>query len=56
MEKWADLAADLRAEIEKTYAPSRERSLAITKLDELELWMNRCKLTPPLPADPTNQT
>lgn len=27
------------------YEPSRERSLAATKLDECELWLTRCKPT-----------
>jgi hypothetical protein len=34
-------ARDLIAEFE----PSRERSLAATKLDEFELWLSRCKPT-----------
>lgn len=33
---------NLRAAIERDYAPSRERSLALTKLDEAELWLTRC--------------
>ena len=27
------------------FEPSRERSLAATKLDEFELWLTRCKIT-----------
>jgi len=27
------------------YEPSRERSLAITKLDEFEMWLERCTQT-----------
>jgi hypothetical protein len=27
------------------YQPSRERSLAITKLDECEMWLARCEPT-----------
>ena len=27
------------------YEPSRERSLAATKLDEFELWLTRCQPT-----------
>jgi hypothetical protein len=27
------------------FEPSRERSLAATKLDEFELWLTRCKPT-----------
>lgn len=27
------------------FEPSRERSLAATKLDEFELWLNRCRRT-----------
>lgn len=30
---------DLYERIEETYAPSRERALAITKLDECLLWL-----------------
>mgnify|MGYP003320868234 CR=1 FL=1 len=33
----------VRREVEKTYPPSRERSLALTKLDEAALWI---KATP----------
>jgi len=32
---------DLRDEFE----PSRERSLAVTKLDEFEMWLQRCRPT-----------
>lgn len=40
----ASLAASaLRSSIESAYAPSRERSLALTKLEECELWLRRCK-------------
>lgn len=34
---------NLRADIELVYATSRERALALTKLDECELWLTRCK-------------
>ena len=27
------------------FEPSRERSLAVTKLDECELWLSRCQPT-----------
>lgn len=33
----------VRRAIELAYEPSRERSLAFTKLDECELWLTRCK-------------
>jgi len=29
------------------YEPSRERSLAATKLDEFELWLTRCRFRDP---------
>jgi len=32
-------------ELLNEYEPSRERSLAATKLDEFELWLTRCKAT-----------
>lgn len=34
---------NLRADIELVYATSRERALALTKLDECELWLTRCE-------------
>lgn len=34
---------NLREDIELVYATSRERALALTKLDECELWLTRCK-------------
>lgn len=34
---------NLRADIELVYATSHERALALTKLDECELWLTRCK-------------
>lgn len=34
----------LRREIETAYEVSRERALALTKLDECELWLGRCEL------------
>lgn len=34
---------NLREDIECVYATSRERALALTKLDECELWLTRCK-------------
>lgn len=33
----------LRKAIEAHYATSRERALALTKLDECELWLGRCE-------------
>lgn len=41
----------LRREIETAYEASRERALALTKLDECELWLGRCK--PRVTASPT---
>lgn len=35
---------NLRKGIETAYEASRERALALTKLDECELWLGRCKL------------
>jgi hypothetical protein len=37
----SELITELRERIKKT-RPSRERSLAETKLDECELWLTRC--------------
>ena len=34
---------EMREDIECVYATSRERALALTKLDECELWLTRCK-------------
>lgn len=33
----------LRREVETAYEVSRERALALTKLDECELWLGRCE-------------
>ena len=33
----------LRHSIERAYAASRERALALTRLDECELWLGRCE-------------
>lgn len=33
-------------ELLNEYEPSRERSLAATKLDECELWLSWCRPTP----------
>lgn len=35
----------LRREVETAYEVSRERALALTKLDECELWLGRCELS-----------
>lgn len=35
---------NLRKGIETAYEASRERALALTKLDECELWLGRCEL------------
>lgn len=42
---------NLRKGIETTYETSRERALALTKLDECELWLGRCE--PRATASPT---
>lgn len=34
----------LRREVEAAYEVSRERALALTKLDECEMWLGRCEL------------
>lgn len=39
-----DPCGSLRNRIECMYATSRERSLALTKLDECEMWLERCNL------------
>lgn len=36
---------DRMRELLDEYEPSRERSLAATKLDECEMWLGRCKPT-----------
>ena len=41
----------LRREVETAYEASRERALALTKLDECELWLGRCE--PRVTASPT---
>lgn len=42
---------NLRKGIETAYEASRERALALTKLDECELWLGRCE--PMVTASPT---
>lgn len=42
---------NLRKGIETVYEASRERALALTKLDECELWLGRCELR--VTASPT---
>lgn len=42
---------NLRKGIETAYEASRERALALTKLDECELWLGRCE--PGVTASPT---
>ena len=42
---------NLRQGIETAYEPNRERALALTKLDECELWLGRCE--PRETASPT---
>lgn len=38
--RWCEILIELRREVEKN-PNSRERSLAITKIDEFEMWMGR---------------
>lgn len=47
----ADAVKDARLSIETAYEASRERALALTKLDECELWLGRCELR--VTASPT---
>lgn len=42
---------NLRQGIKTAYEPNRERALALTKLDECELWLGRCELR--VTASPT---
>lgn len=39
----ADAVKDARLGIEAVYKVSRERALALTKLDECEMWLGRCE-------------
>lgn len=39
----AGAVKDARLSIECVYATSRERALALTKLDECEMWLGRCE-------------
>lgn len=39
----ADAVKDARLSIETAYDVSRERALALTKLDECEMWLGRCE-------------
>lgn len=47
----ANAVKDARLSIETVYKVSRERALALTKLDECELWLGRCELR--VTASPT---
>lgn len=47
----ANAVKDARLSIETAYEASRERALALTKLDECELWLGRCE--PRVTAAPT---
>ena len=47
----AGAVKDARLSIEAVYKVSRERALALTKLDECELWLGRCE--PRVTASPT---
>jgi hypothetical protein len=40
----------LRGKVEKVMMPSRERSLALTKLDECEMWLDRCPVGDKAPS------
>jgi hypothetical protein len=40
----ANELSELRVKIELTYPANRERSLALTKLDECIMWLSRAKL------------
>lgn len=37
------LIDEVRASVNQTCDSSRERSLALTKLDECEMWLDRCR-------------
>lgn len=39
----AGAVKDARLSIETVYKVSRERALALTKLDECEMWLGRCE-------------
>ena len=41
LEHFLELSNDFAAEIEEDFPPSRERSLALTSLDELVSWLTR---------------
>lgn len=45
LDAWTEETAvrNLRKGIETVYEASRERALALTKLDECELWLGRCE-------------
>lgn len=45
--KFIEELSALRKRIEEQFAPSREKSLALTKLDECELWLMRAKFSDP---------
>lgn len=49
--KLAEATQRLRSEVETVYEVSRERALALTKLDECEMWLGRCELR--VTASPT---
>ena len=53
LDAWTEETAvrNLRKGIETAYEASRERALALTKLDECELWLGRCE--PGVTASPT---
>lgn len=42
MQQLLDQLADERVQIENDVKPSRERSLALTKIEEAELWLGKC--------------
>jgi hypothetical protein len=44
------LFAELSLGIDKVFTNSRERSLAFTKLQESQMWLNRAELNTPSPS------
>jgi len=48
------LVRRLRETVAASYLPSRELSLAMTKLDEFELWMGKTQINPAAQTDFTD--
>ncbi len=46
------MVRNLREEIEFAFLASRERSLALTKLEECELWLSKANAQPPAETNP----